>query len=353
MQIARAGKDMTVAVERGRNVIQLRGGEDVVMHDVEIQSGMQAGAFDRVEPLPVRPVVFSRKARICGPVVMPFIGGLGDAIAMLPVIEAIRRLAPDQPLVVSTTPGPGEIFSLSPVVDLVAPYPMRLEDWVQFETYVSMECVQQTGQLPGRGLSRVFAAALDVNIEDCSYPIQIPGSVAPSDDRPMVGIAIGAVGNLRSPPQRLIASIVDELVTRRVACVLLGDADDGVTIRRSSPLVEDLRGKTPRLVELAVWLKSMNAVVAHDSLMLHLAGAMQVPTIGLFAPTSARMGDTFDSVLPVKSNMGCSPCHAIGTQCPQGHDRCLAWESPDLAPAAIATKVMRVISAARSAIHAA
>jgi hypothetical protein len=344
MQVARPRGAMTVAVERGRSAIELAGGVDIVLHDVEIRSGMQAGVFERVERLPAAPSPFSARRTPSGPVIVPFIGGLGDAVAMLPVLEAIRRQARGFPLSVCTTTGPAEVFRLSRAVDHVIAYPATLEQWCGFDSYGSMECVEASGAAPGRNLSRTFAAALGIDIDGCGFRWELPRG-GPRPERPSVGIAMGPRGRPRSIPARLVSELIDELVTRRIGCVLLGDAEDGEPVTRVSPLVMDLRGRTKRIAELAAWVGAMQAMVVHDSFVMHLAGSLGTPSVALCVPTSAGHATGYRGMTAIVSRASCSPCHGAGVGCPRGWERCRAWDELDAAPSEIARRLVEMIEA--------
>ncbi len=72
---------------------------------------------------------------------------------------------------------------------------------------------------------------------------------------------------------------------------------------------------------------------------MHLAGALNRPAVGLFAPTS-RAHASYGSVAALASAAPCAPCHSTGSACPRGLDRCVAWDSAAVAPAAVAQAVV-------------
>ena len=81
-----------------------------------------------------------------------------------------------------------------------------------------------------------------------------------------------------------------------------------------------LRG-TAALLERAALL------VTNDSLPLHLASALNRPTVAIFGPTVPRFGfgPLSDASRVVEhSDMPCRPCSPHGPMtCPRGHHRCL------------------------------
>jgi len=72
----------------------------------------------------------------------------------------------------------------------------------------------------------------------------------------------------------------------------------------------NLSGKTS-IMQTASILKKCNLVITNDSAPLHLAIAMDVPTIGLFGPTAgiARVPQDNPKYIAVQSLLSCSPCY--------------------------------------------
>ena len=115
-----------------------------------------------------------------------------------------------------------------------------------------------------------------------------------------------------------------------MTCVLLGLGEDSSPLDSSHPNVIDMRSQTASVRDLAACLMWMDVIVAHDSFILHLAGALQRPTIGLFAPTSARHAEPYPGIRVLASEAICAPCHTVQSQCPKGFSSCVAWEGQSL-----------------------
>jgi heptosyltransferase-2 len=75
------------------------------------------------------------------------------------------------------------------------------------------------------------------------------------------------------------------------------------------------------------------ALVTNDSAPLHLASAMNTPTVALFGPTVPAFGfgplASRNAVGGIDS-LACRPCHRHGPRrCPLGHWRCMRDLSPE------------------------
>lgn len=340
---------MDVAVEHGRRTIQLQADQAYVMHDVEAMSGIQAGALDLVEPFPTSPALLSADRPAKGDrLLMPFIGGLGDALSTLPILAELKRRRPGLTVHVATTPGPAELFALSGVIDELLPYPLTVDDWRRFDAVYTLESVHRTGQKAGRALPVVFADAIGLELSDMTFDLRIPGidpetasAPRPADQPPMVGIAVPDVPSPRAYPVELLRSLLLGLRDRGCAAVLLGNQSESWPIAEDPPMLTDLRSKTPRLLELATWLMNLDVLVAHDSFIMHFAGALGRPMVVLSGPTSPAHADVYPSARTIASALDCAPCHAAVGGCPLGHERCLAWDEPHVAAGCVIDAVMQ------------
>ncbi len=338
---------MTVPVENGRSTITMLAGRPYVMHDGEVAGGKQSGVFSDVSALPVRPRRFDRDRTLTGRLIVPFIGGMGDAISMLPVLGSLAQQHAGLRIDVAATTGPAEVFGLSPRVARVVSYPLTLEDWQAYDHYLSMESVQETGQAPGRPLPEVFADSLGITLTDPSFALKLPraaeAAAAPSTV-PLVGIAVGEGQSPRSYPQAMLRELVGLLVRQGLGCVLLGHSDPAWNLPVCPPVITDMRSRTATLLELAVWLRAVDVVVSHDSFIMHLAGALGRPAIGLFAPTSPAHAAPYRGSSTLAARAECAPCHASGSTCPRGFDRCIAWDDDAVRAAAVADAVFDRLS---------
>ncbi len=168
-------------------------------------------------------------------------------------------------------------------------------------------------------------------------------------DEPLVALAPGSVWATKRWPSydALAGELVVGLPDARVVVLgAAGDAPLAAAIRdavqqRGGPPVLDATGELSLLGSAAL-LSRCVVLVTNDSAPLHLASAMNTPTVALFGPTVPSMG--FGPLADRRVTMGrdaltCRPCSAHGGQaCPLGHWRCMR----DLRASTVGEIVMRM-----------
>ena len=126
----------------------------------------------------------------------------------------------------------------------------------------------------------------------------------------------------------LIKSVQTSLPDQQIA--LIGGPGDGVFLRDlagEAGLTEDRVVTSWELLESAALVEGAKALVTNDSGPLHIASAMNTPTLAIFCSTVPHYGfgplAAASKVIEVDSVLDCRPCGLHGHQrCPLGHFAC-------------------------------
>lgn len=174
--------------------------------------------------------------------------------------------------------------------------------------------------------------------------------VASFDDgsRPWVGLAFGGGTNVKSNttlknwPVRSFVDLARKIEAAGYRPVWLGDSKDASVLPADAPGVV-FAGKLS-VPETAVVISRCSAVVANDSMALHLADSLGVPSVGIFGPSEplwTRPLRAGSSYVWAGGDMACSPCQKDGLYPPCPFDNRCMTEVP----------VARVFEATRSALE--
>ena len=159
-----------------------------------------------------------------------------------------------------------------------------------------------------------------------------------SEEERLLALAPGSVWATKRWPSYadLAAAVVRSHTYSSTRLVILGAAGDAplagaivqaaTAARPDAPPPIDATGKLSLLGSAAL-LARCAVLVTNDSAPLHLASAMNTPTVAIFGPTIPAFG--FGPLAERARGVGrdalpCRPCHAHGPmQCPLGHWRCM------------------------------
>ena len=142
--------------------------------------------------------------------------------------------------------------------------------------------------------------------------------------RPVVSLAPGAVGPSKRWPAAAYAALTRRLLAEGYAVWVLGGPAEKSLAQEivGDTKARDLTGSELREAILA--LASSTVAVSNDSGLLHVAAALELPTIGIFGPTSPWHWAPLNplaATIETKAELSCRPCHK--PVCRLGHHRCM------------------------------
>lgn len=164
------------------------------------------------------------------------------------------------------------------------------------------------------------AKAIGVNVKKAEFPIHIK-SEAQEKVRALLGgikdyivVIPSARWNTKRWPAENFASLISKV---SMPCVIAGSTADRelshkIIDQSSARTVIDLCGRTD-LKELTALIAGAKAVVTNDSGPMHIAAALEKPTVALFGPTDPLKTGPYGwqkhrSLKVIRADVHCSPC---------------------------------------------
>lgn len=363
MHIVEAIADTVVKDAGGNDTYPLRRGERYLVHDHEAGFGLRDGALVLREPVENILPRYRGDTSTARRLLIPFIGRLGDALALASCAAALRESAPGVSLDVACLKPVCDVLAAFPGIVRTIEYPVHAAKLADYDHYASFEHIEAVPDAHARSLADVFSQCLHT-----PRPIAPAGPVIPEDvvakwagtggldldgtgashARPRVAIHPGLPACPRSYPLDLAKRLSRLLVGGGMTVYWIG-ATSSRAIQPPSlgDHVFDLVNRTPKTADLAAVLKCMDAVVTCDSFPMHLAGALGATTIAIFTSTNAVLASDYPSVTALQADVACSPCGVAEGACPLGHARCIAHRGDALEPDRIAKRVRIAIASAR------
>jgi heptosyltransferase-2 len=297
---------------------------------------------------------------------------IGDAVMSIPVLRALRRFAPDEPLAVLARPGAaaiyraegsaGEVRIVSSLVadslaiardrlaqawllpnsfrSALAPFLAGVPDRVGYATdgraallTRSLPPPPRTGHqlrdydplLASRGIEPDLGAPrlpLPARAQERAEALLSSAGLATAG-RGLVVLAPGAAFSWtkRWPPDRF-GRLGSELCTRGFStAIAIGPGETGLAaaVSDAAGMALPTLGADLDPVELAAVLARARAVVANDSGPMHLAAAVGTPVVAIFGATDpGRTGPRGAPSIVLDRYVFCSPCYL--KECPYGHE---------------------------------
>jgi heptosyltransferase-2 len=196
--------------------------------------------------------------------------------------------------------------------------------------------------------------------DDATVPTMLRPTLYPTDDdrarvdvllhehgvtltEEFIALAPGSVWATKRWPSfdALATEMADDPILRSHRVVVLGAASDAPlaaaivnALRQvNAPAAIDMTG-TLSMLGSAALLARAKALVTNDSAPLHLASAMNTPTVALFGPTIPAFGFgplAQRNTIVERNGLPCRPCHAHGPQqCPLQHWHCMREITADV-----------------------
>jgi heptosyltransferase II len=308
---------------------------------------------------------------------------IGDVILLTPLLAAVKRQYPDHRLDVLVIPACVNILQNNPHVDQIWSYDKRgrQKGWYGFYQlarqlksahYDMIFCPHRSARSAlltrctrapvrigfdknswswcfthlvhyesswheiDRNLKLLSAHGTAVTLERPSlYPDQqdilaVEKLTAAADKkRPWAVLAPGSVWPTKRWPENHFHRLAQLLINNGWTVFLLGGREDQLLCKRIAAGCDarliDASGRLT-LRASAELLRHCRWLVANDSAPLHLASAMNTPTIALFGPTvpAFGFGPVAEGSLIVEENLVCRPCSSHGgMRCPIKTHACL------------------------------
>lgn len=153
-------------------------------------------------------------------------------------------------------------------------------------------------------------------------------------DRSIVSIAPGSIWFTKRWPLELFCKLIELLRNNGVYIVLIGGKDDmEICESLSGNCVVNLAGRLS-ILESAAAISLSKAIVTNDSAPLHIASAMNIPTIAIFGATTPSLGFAplaDNSIIIEKKDIVCRPCGRHGSmKCRKKSFECMYKIYPEM-----------------------
>lgn len=254
--------------------------------------------------------------------------GFGDALMWTPTLRAFKEKFPDHALTFSTRARIHPVFDGLSFVPKLIDYPPKWDDAAQYDRVICSEHLQEdeSEQAKTKPAIDIKAELLGVGPlvggqRKSEYQIT-DGELAfalekyPHTQKKRIGIQLQASSPSRTYHPQRASVVMATLIDKGYAIFLFGSPGSlpGKHFPekfRNDPDLKNLTLDNLSFRQSCAVLKTCDAFWGPDSSLLHVAGCLEIPAVGIFASIhwSTRTSD-YPSVIAVQSNIACdkAPC---------------------------------------------
>lgn len=257
-------------------------------------------------------------------------GGFGDiTLGITPLARELKRRWPECKVVVSTMKPYAVVLKGLPFVDEAVIYPIEYEKFKQFDASIFLEgAVEHNPDAKKMHMADLFAKIAGLKdkpglaangghppLDDqtAAY-VCTPGEMNwlvemyPRTNKRRVSMQVGASAACRVYPGNNWQEVIKEMLDRGWEVFLLGKRGE---IRGDQP-VENLYNLTDTETSFrhsCAVINSSDVFIGNDSALLHVAGALDIPAVGLFGSFLGSLRTAYaKNTFAIQATGRCAPC---------------------------------------------
>ena len=276
-------------------------------------------------------------------------GGGGDILFMTTGLAELKRKYPKSSLNIAISPAYLSIPENNPNIDQVLSLPISLTEWNKYHYHIIFEnLIENNPQASEYNAYDLFMLKMGLDIKTVPPENKIPKLYITDEEKnsqldrffrtPMGKKSVGIQAEASSPIRKYLPynfiEVGKALIKKGFDVYFFGSQMQENTIgylvsqcgEGSHAVIEDMR-------TALVIASFMDYFIAPDSLFIHVAGAFEIPCIGLYGPfpSDLRM-QYFKRSIGINAKTACSPCFKHSHHpCDKGEPSpCMRLISPDI-----------------------
>lgn len=259
-------------------------------------------------------------------------GGFGDLLFITPLLRQLKEDYPTCRITFFCHYTYQPILKGNPHIDHLYPQPIPASALAEADYHLHFQGTVEGSSDPDDHAVDLMARHAGVQLRN-RVPVLVPNE----DEKPYIdailedclrtpeqrsasriAVQVAASSPIRTYPWKALLAVCTILARRGHQVFLLGlNTPENVT--GISPNLHDLCGHFPSMDQTAVFLRECDVVLAPDSSLVHVAGALGVRSVGLYGPFpgSARTR-YYPECVTLEAKDPCAPCMIHGHKpCPE------------------------------------
>lgn len=278
-------------------------------------------------------------------------GGGGDILFMLTALAEVKRKYKNSKLNIAINPQYHAIPENNPTIDKILSLPISLTEWNEFHYHIIFENLIENNPLAMEyNAYDLFMLQFGLDIKKIPPENKIPklyitpeerinikekfSSLCKDYNQKMIGIQAEASSPVRKYPPYNFVKIGKTLIKKGYDIYFFGNEIQKNTINYLVKEIGEGSFKVITDLRTAIIVSSfMDYFIAPDSMFVHIAGALEIPVVGIYGPfhSDLRM-KYFNKSIGINAKTNCSPCFKHGHHpCEKGNPSpCFSLISSDI-----------------------
>lgn len=244
-------------------------------------------------------------------------GGFGDLILLTPVLQEIKRRWPDAIINVSTMRKMSEVLKNLHFISNVVQYPIPYAEAQTYDAWVFLENAVEKNEIAKElHMTDLFAEITGLIGDYDKKPVYNPTfeeivwcmeKYPRNTGKRRACVQVGCGNHARLYPLDMLSAVVKKLAGRGWEVFLLG-APKEINIREEDNITNLAQARLT-MRQSAVVINNSDVVLGNDSAILHLAGALGIPAVGLFGAFPWQLRTAYcPTTHAIQGTGACSPC---------------------------------------------
>lgn len=293
---------------------------------------VMAGRGNMTPLTEVRPLTAATKS-----ILFCRMGGFGDLILLTPVLRELKRRRPDIKIAVATLGHYSATIQNLPYIDEIIQYPVLAETANRYDAWVWFEnAIERNPRAEVIHATDLFAEIAGMTWGDeankCpDYAVKPSEAIWAQEGYPRkegvrrICIQIGTSALCRTYPRPQMGVVGAELLKRGFEVFLLGAKGEIKTPEKNPPNFYNLSDRDLTFRQSCAVLATADCLIGSDSALVHVAGGLGVPAVGLYGPFPWKLRTAYAPTTHSLSGVGdCAPCFHHHNPAKRNHfpDKC-------------------------------
>jgi ADP-heptose:LPS heptosyltransferase len=259
-------------------------------------------------------------------------GGFGDLLLLTPVLRAIRAKFPLAYIAVCTIKHYAPAIANLDYINEVIPWPPKQEVVESFSSVVYYEnAIEKNPRAHEVHMTDLFAELAGIELPDDpkekkpDYAVKATEAIWLNEAHPRNGMKrlcmqAKTSARARNYPQSMVGEVALGLVRKGWEVFLLGGPGEVDLKGRALTNLHNMTERNLTFRQSCALIHSADAFVGADSALLHVAGALGVPAVGLYGAFPWKLRTAYcPTTFAIQGTGACEPCFHHVNSARQNH----------------------------------